>query len=366
MCPLIAGSQGNHSTSQERVPVTMRRTHRAAFAFVILLVFLLLSFTVTDMPSLDLIWNKDTYYETKFYSPSPSTARRMTEHNREKTLQHYPAGMTRLEDVVDPKHPKKVLIYVLLTASNVETRGKAVIETWMDYANNKHPELGVHVVLAYDGESTEATQRVPMFPVKSTGYGDLYEKVYESFATVWELYGKDYDYFMKADDDLFVHVDRLAAVVGNPALDPNTLQIHGYRDPTGSDMCWGGPGYILSRQALKEIYPHLKRCSDDFGREEDISMAWCFSRYEFNVHNQPWRGCQSVVYNGTWLTLVHIPLDESDHWALWNQPDVEFGIPYTGVNEWKFRNLVTLHPFKSEVHHEPTMQQYYDFYYNAK
>ncbi|CAO3568719.1 unnamed protein product [Mortierella alpina] len=343
----------------------MRRTHRAAFVFLILVVFLLLSFSFTDLANLDLIWNKDTYFQTKFYSPSPATARRLTELNREKTLRHYPPGMARLEDVVDPKHPRKVLIYVLLTASQVETRGKAVIETWIDYANNRHPELGVHVVVAYDGNPTDVAQRVPMFPVKSTGYGDLYKKVYESFATVWELYGKDYDYFMKADDDLFVHIDRLAAAVANPALSPNTLQVYGYRDPSGSDMCWGGPGYILSHQALKEIYPHLKRCSEDFGLEEDISMAWCFTRYQFNVHNQPWKGCQSIMYNGAWLALAHIPPAESDHWALWNQPDIQFGIPITGVNEWKFRNLVTLHPFRSEEHHEPTMQQYYDFYYSA-
>ncbi|KAF9557498.1 hypothetical protein EC968_007615 [Mortierella alpina] len=344
----------------------MRRTHRAVFAFLVLLVLSLLSFTFTDIPSLDLIWNKDTYFETKFFSPSPSTARRMTELNRKRTLRHYPAGMTKLEEVIDPKHPKKVLIFVLLTASEVETRGKAVIETWIDYANNRHPELGVHVVLAYDGKPSKIHQRVPMFPVKSTGYGDLYKKVYESFATVWELYGKDYDYFMKADDDLFVHIDRLAASVANPALDPKTLQVQGYRDP-GSDMCWGGPGYILSHQALKEIYPHLQKCSEDFRLEEDISLAWCFSRYQLNVHNLPWRGCQGVGYNGSWLTLAHIPPDESDHWALWNRPDEEFEIPHTKVSGWKFRNFVTLHAFKSEVmnqEQQPTMQQYYNFYYN--
>ncbi|KAF9953092.1 hypothetical protein BGZ72_005701 [Mortierella alpina] len=342
----------------------MRRTYRAAF--VILAVFLLLSFTFTDIPSLDLIWNKDTYFETTFYSPSPSTARRMAERNREKTLRNYPAGMTRLEDVVDAKHPKKVLIYVLLTASMVETRGKAVIETWMDYANNKHPELGIHVVLAYDGEPTKEIQGVPAFPVKPTGYNDLYKKVYESFEKVWELYGKDYEFFMKADDDLFIHIDRLAAVFQNPALNPDVRQVHGYRDPAGGDLCWGGPGYIFSRQALKEIYPHLRKCSDEFVTAEDVSIAWCLNRYEYNVHNQPWRGCQSVMYNGSWLTFAHIALEETDNWALWKEPDVEFAIPITRVNNWKYGNFVTLHAFKSENYHEPTMQQYYDHHYKTE
>ncbi|KAF9392900.1 Chondroitin sulfate synthase 1 [Podila verticillata] len=342
----------------------MHRTLK--IAFVVLSMFLLLSLTFTDTSNLDLVWKRDKLFEVKFYSPSESTARRMTQHNREKKLRNYPSGMTRLEDVIAAKHPKRMLICVLVTASMVESRGKAVMDTWVDYANNKHPDLGIHVVFAYDGKSPKVLQGVPTFPVKPTGYNDVYKKVYESLETVWELYGQDYDYFMKADDDVFIHIDRVAAVFGNTeSFNPNLLAVYGYRDPNDF-MCWGGPGYILSRQALKEIYPHLQQCGEDFVDGEDISISWCFMRYVFNIHHKPWNGCQAVAYNGTMAAFANVPLDRTANWALWDKPDVEFEITDTRIFNWKYRNMLSLHAFKSETGREPTMQQYYNFYYNTK
>ncbi|KAF9316683.1 Chondroitin sulfate synthase 1 [Podila horticola] len=340
----------------------MHRTLK--ITFVVLSIFLLLSLTLTNTNNLDLVWKRGKLAEVKFYSPSESTARRMTEHNREAKLRSYPGYMTRLEDVVDPKHPKKMLIYVLATASMLESRGKAVIETWMDYANNKHPELGIHVVLAYDGKQNKALQGVPTFPVKPTDYDNVYKKVYESFETVWELYGQDYDYFMKADDDIFVHIDRVAATFKNTEVfNPDLLEVFGYKDPTDF-MCWGGPGYVLSRRTLKEIYPQLSQCSKDFVQGEDISMAWCIMRYTYNVHHKPWYGCKEVAYGGSVSSFGDIPFDDTVSWDLWNKPDQAFAISRTRYSDWRYRNMLTLHPFKTETDQKPTMQEYYNQYYN--
>ncbi|KAG0345027.1 hypothetical protein BG004_004023 [Podila humilis] len=330
-------------------------------------VILLLTFTFTDTNSIDFLWTKDKYSEVKFYSPTPYGARRMTERNRAKTLRNYPAEMTRLEDVVDSKHPKNLLVVVFVTASMVETRGKAVIETYADYANNKHPELGVHVVLAYDGApSTKIIKGVPAFPVKSADYNTLYTKVYDALETVWELYGHDYEFFMKADDDLFVHIDRVATAFGSskdPSISSSQLHFFGFRDP-GDPMCWGGPGYVWSRQSLKELYPHLNQCSKDFRREEDISLSWCYRRYFLNVHNQPWAGCQSIMYEGSMSTFGQVAPKDKENWALWQQPDVEYEEPVSKINNYKYSKLLTLHSFKSETEQRPTMQEYYNFYYH--
>ncbi|KAI8604196.1 hypothetical protein EDD21DRAFT_366963 [Dissophora ornata] len=256
-----------------------------------------------------------------------------------------------------------MLVVVLTTEKMFDTRGKAVRDTWMDYANNKHPELGVHVVMAYDGKPTKDTEGVPMIPTFTTSYDDLYLKVIDVFETIRELYGDDYDYFMKADDDVFVHVDRLAARFSKVEVyNPAKSQVFGFRGP-GDFMCWGGPGYLMSRQALREIYPHMVQCGKDFILPEDITIAWCFMRHSFNHHKKIWLGCQPLE-NNDHTGFCHIPPPQKENWALWDQPDKEFEVEGTWIKTWRFSTVLTMHAFKTELNTKPSMREYYNHFYN--
>ena len=44
----------------------------------------------------------------------------------------------------------RILIFTSTDDSLFPTRGEAVLWTWMDYANNKHPELNIRVAMALD------------------------------------------------------------------------------------------------------------------------------------------------------------------------------------------------------------------------
>ncbi|KAF9372699.1 hypothetical protein CPB97_001065 [Podila verticillata] len=70
----------------------------------------------------------------------------------------------------------------------------------MNYANNKHPELNIRVVMALDQGSQyeeRAKKEFPYMLVPKTSNGELYIKIFHALALVYEHY-PGYDYHIKA------------------------------------------------------------------------------------------------------------------------------------------------------------------------
>jgi hypothetical protein len=97
-------------------------------------------------------------------------------------------------------------------------------------------------------------------------YGKLTDKMFITFKYIAKKYGKDYDWFLKADDDSFIFVDNLREFVNDKnSTDPitfgynfNKFVKHGYHS--------GGGSYLLSKEAVQRL-----------GSKLDLNYTSCFN-----------------------------------------------------------------------------------------
>lgn len=95
---------------------------------------------------------------------------------------------------------------------------------------------------------------------------------------------------MRADDDLYVRIDKLEAFLR--LLDANKAHMIGQAGLGKSgeygqlslgpndNYCMGGPGVILSREALRLVGPHLEKClSELMTGHEDVELGRCVRKY---------------------------------------------------------------------------------------
>ena len=109
----------------------------------------------------------------------------------------------------------------------------------------------------------------------------LWGKTKKSFQYVWEHHREDADWFMKADDDTYVVVENLKAMLKD--VDPKAPVFYGARyDWQGfkDGYMSGGSGYVLSKEALRRFIqdglPDSSKCEprDEFkNAQEDMEMG---------------------------------------------------------------------------------------------
>ena len=103
------------------------------------------------------------------------------------------------------------------------------------------------------------------------GKGSLTEKHFKAFQYVHDHYLDKADWFMKADTDTYVFVENLYHFL----LDKNTNEPiwfgqpgpHGY---TNVDFLSGGPGYVLSKEALRRFGRREKNLCVERDTVQDI------------------------------------------------------------------------------------------------
>ncbi|KAF8935195.1 hypothetical protein BGZ52_000903 [Haplosporangium bisporale] len=260
----------------------------------------------------------------------------------------------------------KILIFTSTDDTLFPTRGEAVLRTWMDYANNKHPELNIHVVMALDEGSQyeeRAKKEFPYMLVPKTSYGDLYIKIFHALASVYELY-PDYDYYMKADDDLFINIDRLAKQFQESAhlMNPQENEWFGFNY---NYMCWGGPGYLASRKGLEDIYPYLRTtCVDNYKQPEDVALANCNKDMYKDASNntKEWVGCKRIP--GTDGNQFAPLGEDAELWRNWDKDThktfhIDWQLP--DQKDYSWDKFITVHPIKQEQNPVPNMDQLYAY-----
>lgn len=96
----------------------------------------------------------------------------------------------------------------------------------------------------------------------------------------------NFDWFMRADDDLYVKGDRLEEFLRS--LDPAKAHFLGQAGLGNSaeygqlalgpqdNYCMGGPGAIISRETLNLVAPHLQSCLRSLlTTHEDVELGRC-------------------------------------------------------------------------------------------
>ena len=177
---------------------------------------------------------------------------------------------------------KPLFIGVVTAQKLLPTRANAVNKTWGALA----PKLTFFSSQGKDGDHGLPVVSLP-------GVDDTYppqKKVYRMLKYMHDNYIHEYNWFMRADDDLYVRVEKLINFLSH--LDPNEelyigqpgfgkledlerIKLHSHEH-----YCMGGPGVIFSRALLVRLAPHLEDClrNEVISWNEDLEVGRCISR----------------------------------------------------------------------------------------
>ncbi|KAL9190971.1 hypothetical protein ACHAXT_000677 [Thalassiosira profunda] len=171
----------------------------------------------------------------------------------------------------------RVLCLVYTMADAHANRIRAIRETWAG---------GCDGFLAF---STESDPRLPAIALAHRGpesYDNMWQKVRAIWRFVGHHYSEDFDWYYIGGDDLFVLPSNLKAYLAtlahNEDADPNTTPYFvGRRYNHKKTGRWngGGPGYALSRAALRQFLAVMddeKICfSGETTSKEDVLISRC-------------------------------------------------------------------------------------------
>lgn len=175
-----------------------------------------------------------------------------------------------------------LFIGVVTSKSLLLTRGVAINATWGSQGTN---------LKFFSSEGTKAPQNLPV--VSLPGTDDTYppqKKVYRMLKYMYDHFINEFNWFMRADDDLYVRVGPLLQFLNK--LDPSTDLYIGQPGIGKVDdwdriqlypnehYCMGGPGVILSRSLLIKLAPHLEECLNNVvvSWNEDLEVGRCIMR----------------------------------------------------------------------------------------
>ncbi len=161
---------------------------------------------------------------------------------------------------------KQLFVAVLTQQAYLRTRAKALYDTWGKRADK---------LVFFVGEDCNISADLSYLPiVKLEGIPDqVYPPLTKTFAVMqymYKYYTNQFNWFMRADDDMYLRVDKLKYLLA---------QVHPYervymgRAGTGrkDDLgrlyllpheryCMGGPGIIMSTTTMGDVGPHLTNC----------------------------------------------------------------------------------------------------------
>lgn len=182
---------------------------------------------------------------------------------------------------------ESLLFVGVMTANRyLATRAAAVHNTWARRVPGR--------VMFYSSETSvrpAAVADLPLVPLPTVD--DSYPPQKKSFLMLqhmWDNYGGSYEWFMRADDDLYVRPDRLAALLRSvDSRKPVFIGQagRGNQEEFGllsleydENFCMGGPGVIMSRETLARVVPHIKHCLKNlFTTHEDVELGRCVQKY---------------------------------------------------------------------------------------
>ncbi|XP_066294539.1 chondroitin sulfate synthase 1-like [Branchiostoma lanceolatum] len=179
-----------------------------------------------------------------------------------------------------------IYIGVIAARKYLDSRAVAAYETWGKQVPGK-----VEFFSAYDpnGRSPAGLPVVSSIP----GIDDTYPPQKKSFLMLkymHDFYIDKFDWFIRADDDVYIRVDKLQKFlrsvnsskilyIGQPGFgkDDEFGKI-GLRD--NENYCMGGPGMIMSREVLRRVVPQISWCLKNlYSSHEDVEIGRCIKKF---------------------------------------------------------------------------------------
>ncbi|KAK3601073.1 hypothetical protein CHS0354_029300 [Potamilus streckersoni] len=235
--------------------------------------------------------------------------------------------------IIEEAEEKGFLFVGIMTAKKyVDSRVVSAYRTWVKTINGK--------VVFFSSQGSNSSFNIPV--ISLLGVDDSYPPQKKSFMMLkymYEHYIEKYEWFVRADDDVFIKGDKLEKFlrsvnssvphfIGQAGV--GTKEEYGQLSLGDSDnYCMGGTGIVFSRETLRRIYPHLQTCLKNlYTTHEDVEVGRCVHLYA-NAH------C-------TWAF-------EMQHLFFQNFKDYR-GSFETALKDKEVLKALTLHPVKTPAH----------------
>ncbi|XP_058443998.1 chondroitin sulfate synthase 1 isoform X2 [Malaya genurostris] len=183
-----------------------------------------------------------------------------------------------------PENSQHNLVFVgVMTAKDfLPSRAKAVYETWGKNIPGR---------IAFFSSEESFASYLPLVALK--GVDDRYPPQKKSFMMLhymYEHYIDKFEWFARADDDVFIRTDKLEQFLRS--IDSSKPQFIGQAGRGNSEefgllslefdenFCMGGPGVIMSRETLRRVAPHIPTCLKNlYSTHEDVEVGRCVQKF---------------------------------------------------------------------------------------
>ncbi|CAH0754363.1 unnamed protein product [Bemisia tabaci] len=207
-------------------------------------------------------------------------------HNRRSSVDDLMIDASPVDLNVNSEYKGLVFVGVMTAQKYLSTRAVAVYDTWGREVAGKIAFFASQV-----SHPPPSHPHLPLVPLK--GVDDSYPPQKKSFLMLqymFENFGDRFEWFMRADDDLYVHPEKLAAFLRSvdssksyyigQAGRGNQKEFGLLSLEYDENFCMGGPGVILSRATLAKIAPHTKECLQNlYTTHEDVELGRCVRKY---------------------------------------------------------------------------------------
>lgn len=159
------------------------------------------------------------------------------------------------------------------------------------------------------------------------GVDDSYPPQKKSFMMLKYMhdhYLDKYEWFMRADDDVYIKGDKLEhflrslnssepLFLGQTGLG-TTEEMGKLALEPGENFCMGGPGVIMSREVLRRMVPHIGECLREmYTTHEDVEVGRCVRRFagvqcvwSYEVRTRAWGMGKCLLWEvGGRVAVVH-------------------------------------------------------------
>ena len=219
---------------------------------------------------------------------TPTTSNLQRSGSLTSRQEEIPRNTKTFDQNLQSRESSKNLVFVGVMTANkfLGTRAKAVYETWGKNVPGK--------IAFFSSEFSVVPDNRPDLPlVTLPTVDDAYPPQKKSFLMLqymWNNFGDQYEWFLRADDDVYVRTDRLETLLRS--VDSKKAMYIGQAGRGKSEefgllsleydenFCMGGPGVIMSRETLKRIVPHIKYCLKNlYTTHEDVELGRCVQKY---------------------------------------------------------------------------------------
>ncbi|ELK03125.1 Chondroitin sulfate synthase 3 [Pteropus alecto] len=186
--------------------------------------------------------------------------------------------------------PRDFLYVGVMTAQKyLGSRALAAQRTWARFIPGR-----VEFFSSEQSPNAGLGQPPPPLPViELPGVDDSYPPQKKSFMMIKYMhdhYLDKYEWFMRADDDVYIKGDKLEEFLrslnsskplylGQTGLG-NIEELGKLGLEPGENFCMGGPGMIFSREVLRRMVPHIGECLREmYTTHEDVEVGRCVRRF---------------------------------------------------------------------------------------